>query len=211
MKTTLAIATLVVAVSLGGLMSAPVPAESAPLLARPSIVPMTWELEFEYDRPRTIQVERADGTIDWYVYVTYKVTNHTGRDQVFVPEMIMATELGHIRRAGEDVPMRAIERIKRHVSNPLLENPYHVVGLIFEGEEHARESVAIWPMPDQEATRLRLFFGGLSGETQRVLDPATGEQVLTNKVKMVTYRMPGKPRTPHRRPFEKLEERWVMR
>ena len=206
-----AVAGVVAIVSLGGALSWSGAAHAQPLLARPSIVPVAWELDFTHDRPRTFLAEHGDGSVGWYLYVTYKVTNRSGGVRVFVPEMILATELGHIRRAGECVSARVTEQIIRHVGNPMLENPNRVVGHIFEGEEHARESVAVWPMPDPEVTHTRLFFGGLSGETQVVRDPVTGDSVLTDKVLMVTYRLPGQPATPHRRPFVELERRWVMR
>lgn len=203
----------------GGL--GPYAAEANPLIGRPEVLPRSWNLDFSHESLRPIAVE-FDGETRWFWYMTYKVTNRTDREQVFVPYIEMATNTGQVVRANHEVPPQVFDAIKLRVDNPLLESPAAVVGRILQGDEYARESVAIWPATHPEVSTVRVFVRGLSGETATVRHPVvrerpdgrrdvTFEDVLTIRTLMLTYDLPGRPDTPQFQPVVAEGSRWVMR
>jgi len=179
----------------------------------PAIVSEAWELDFEYQAPRLIAVPDIHGETRWYWFMTYMVENQTGAPRLFVPEVTIATDAGHILTAGKDVPPSVFRAVKERVDNPLLRDPVQVVGKLLEGEDQARESVAIWPWdPDADVDQMRIFVGGLSGENQVIPHPLNpDEQVVTTKQKMITYRVPGTNVHPQDQDILPRGEDWVMR
>ncbi|MEX1017086.1 MAG: hypothetical protein WDZ31_10110 [Phycisphaeraceae bacterium] len=186
-------------------------AQQAQAYPEPAIVSPSWNLEFEYRTPQAIAVEDVDGSPRWYWYIRYKVTNHTGDDRLFIPEITVATDTGKIIETGQNVPASVFARIKERERSPLLESPIDVVGRILQGEDYARESVAIWPAGREPVNELRIFVGGISGETANTEHPGTGETVMLRRTRMLTYHLPGKPATPQRQPVVFRSERDVMR
>ncbi len=177
----------------------------------PSVVARSWELEFEYRQPRAIALRGVDGKVQWYWYITYQVTNNTGRERLFIPELTIATAEGDLVRASKNVPALVFTRIKHRVDNRLLESPAQVVGKILLGEDNARESVIIWPAFKHDVTRVTVFVGGLSGETQEVPNPVTGDTVLVNKTLMIDFDLPGNPVSPQEQAVVPKGKEWVMR
>ena len=86
-----------------------------------------------------------------------------------------------------------------------------VVGRILQGEDHARESVAIWPAGEEPVNEIRIFVAGISGETATAEHPISGEPVILRRTRMITYHLPGRPGTPQRQPVVFRGERDVMR
>jgi hypothetical protein len=130
-----------------------------------SVVPRGWQLDFTHDRPRTLAVTLADGSVRWFWYMAYKVVNNTGDDRLFIPEFTIATDAGDILTAGQNVPASVWPAVARKLNNALLESPSQIVGKILQGEDYARESVAVWPVPAHDVDEMSLFVGGISGET----------------------------------------------
>lgn len=177
----------------------------------PAAAQRSWQLEFEAQAPQPIAVADNSGRVRWYWYICYKVVNHTGQDRMFIPDVTVATDQGDIISAGRNIPARVFTAIKQRVGNPLLENPTQMVGRLLQGEDYARESVAIWPDPGPDVDEIRVFFEGWSGETAQVTNPLTNKPVLMRKTLMRVYQMPGKPATPQDQTVVAAEERWVMR
>ncbi|MFA9478001.1 hypothetical protein ACERK3_06780 [Phycisphaerales bacterium AB-hyl4] len=177
----------------------------------PAMVSPSWALEFEYRTPQAISVEGVDGTPRWYWYMRYKVTNHSGDDRLFIPEITVATDTGKIIDTGANVPASVFHRIRERERDPLLESPVDVVGRLLQGDDYARESVAIWPAPREPVNQFRIFVAGLSGETASTEHPVTGETVMLRRTLMLTYHLPGRPSTPQRQPVVFEDERDVMR
>ncbi len=178
----------------------------------PSIVPRSWTLDFTHGKPQPLAVSDLDGTIQWYWYMTYKVVNRTGSDQLFIPDVTVADDTGRIITAGQKVPSRAFTLIKEREQNPLLVSPPEVIGRLLQGEDFARESVAIWPHDDTaDPEELRLFITGLSGESQALTLPDSKEQILLRKTLMLRYSLPGNRPHPQQQPFIAHAEEWVMR
>ncbi len=162
------IAILCVAVDAGSAVAAPVPA----------LVPRTWQLDLTFEPPRPIAVQDKQGVIRWYWFITYKVVNRTASDRIFLPTVTIATDRGDIVRTNPNIPLKVFEAIKQRTNIPLLEHPVRVDGAIKPGEDRARQSVAMWPAFDHDVDTLSIFFGGLSGESARVVDPKTGKPVI---------------------------------
>ena len=178
---------------------------------RPAIVSDAWHLEFTHSIPKTISVVGADGQARWYWYITYKVQNDTGEDQLFVPEVTVATDSGLILAAGKDVPAGVFGAVKQQLEQPLLESSAKVIGRILQGPDHAKEGVAIWPAPDEDVDRFTIFVAGLSGETRKIEHPVTGEPVLLRKTLMLEYNVPGTPASLQDQTVIEVGSGWVMR
>lgn len=178
----------------------------------PAIVSPSWNLDFDYSHPRPISITDNSGNVRWFWYLPYKVTNRTGEDRLFVPEVTVLGDTGEIIRAGENVPAAVYTAIEDQLDNPLLESPVEVVGRILQGEDYARESVAIWPhFEGRDVDEMSIFIGGLSGETQSLPAVGDGEPVLLRRTKMLSYSLPGNFPTPQNATIVFENERDVMR
>jgi len=157
-------------------------AAAVPLLSaaapQPALVSNTWELKFTYSKPEPIAVNKLDGTIKWYWFMTYKVTNHTDTDRQFLPKFTIATDEADVIQANRNIPTRVFKAIKQRLQNSLLEFPVEVTGTLKPGEDQARESMLVWPAFDRDVDFLDVFVTGLSGETTKVLNPKTDKPLI---------------------------------
>lgn len=176
----------------------------------PALAPRSWQLDFQHQAPRMIWVTSARGE-RWYMYMTYQVTNRTGQERLFVPEFTMATNQGDILPAGKGVAATVFASVKTRESNDLLVSPSQIVGQLLQGENNARESVAIWPVPKNDVDEISIFITGLTGETQVIAHPATGEDVVMAKSLMLDYDLPGSSNNFEGQPVQPRGKRWIMR
>jgi hypothetical protein len=146
-----------------------------------------------------------------YYYMTYSVANRTGEDQLFVPDVWMFTDAGDLMQANRGVAPAVFRAIKQHAQNPLLEEPMKIVGKILQGKDNARDGVVMWQVPDHDVDSVRIFIGGLSGETHEITDPATGETKLLRKTLMLEYHSPGDRTHVRVKPFVLKDTQWVVR
>jgi hypothetical protein len=194
---------LVLAMALGGR------AETAP---QPDVVSSSWQLSVQFATPRVISVRLpTEDHARFYWYMTYTVTNGTGEDQMFIPDIWLLTDGGDLMQANRGVAPTVFKAIKTYLDNPLLESPTQIVGKILQGKDNARDGVAIWPVPDHDVDMLRIFFGGLSGEVHEVADPNTGEKHLLRKTLMVEFQTPGDRAHLASKPYLKKKQDWVVR
>ena len=178
---------------------------------QPEVVPTIWLLDFSFDQPRLIPVADLRGNLRWYWYLTYKVVNNTQAEQLLIPEFSIATDRGDILEAFDGVPSNVFDAIKAEVGNDLLENPTQMIGRILRGQDHARESVAVWPAFEHDVDLMSVFVAGLSGETRNVPHPVTGEPIVMRRTLMLDFATPGTT-SPSRAPLIHLQSRrWVMR
>lgn len=190
----------------------------APMIAmapEPDPVPRRWQLEVSAGPLRMISVD-AEGTGPRvYFYMTYKVTNASGGDLLLAPAMELATEEGEVIRSGRDVPAAVTRHIMNQLDNPFLQDQNSIVGMILQGEENAREGLAVWPVNDLDVDEITVYAAGFSGETAPVefKDAKTGEhsRVLLRKSMMLRYTSPGQLQVGSSEPLELVEKRWVMR
>lgn len=188
-------------------------ADAAP---EPELVQRHWQLDFSSAAPRAIAVKNLRGQYEWFWYVTYKVENNTGRERLFTPEIVVGTDKGDIVRAGRNVPTRVFDAVKKQVGNRLLESPTAVVGRLLRGEDHAKESVAIWPAFKHNIDMVTVYFGGLSGETKVVTtpdpaDPSKKKEFVLTKTIEMKYSFPGAPLSPQDQAVVTGPKKWIMR
>jgi len=177
----------------------------------PAIVSPSWSLKFEFNEPRPIAVKTLKDTIQWYWYMPYEVVNLTGKDRLFIPEITIATDSGQIITAGRDVPPAVFNLIKEQLQNPLLESPIEIVGKILQGEDYAREGVAIWPAFGEDVDEFTVFFAGHSGENATVQNPVTKQNVLMRRTNLRRFSTPGNHPNPEAQPVILIEQTDVMR
>lgn len=178
---------------------------------KPNVVAQSWQLEIWYEQPRPIAITENDGRVHWYWYLPYKVVNTTGEERLFIPEVTVATDQGDIVTAGQKIPGAVFKAIAADLDNVLLENPIDVVGKLLQGDDMAKESVAIWRAFESDVDQLTIFFTGLSGETAIMVNPLTGELQVLLKTLMLQFAMPGTDMHPQGQKLVSSEENWVMR
>jgi len=203
-----------------------------PLLGepRPSEIPTSWELQFQIDNPPTAIVLTVPGKdkpqLFWYM--RYTVTNHTGKDQVFIPDFTLYTDTGQLIRAGKGVHSSVFEAIKKLHNDVLLRDVTAMTGKLLQGDDNAKSGVAIWPDFDPKAGAFDIFVGGLSGEAAEIIlpkpiqvsdiDVKTGKRHTVTKSKLVVtktlrlrYAIPGGAPSRRFTPVKPIGRDWVMR
>ena len=192
----------------------------------PSEVPINWELEIQFDAPRAVhlQFDRTE-PFKTYWYMHYTVINRTGKDRIFVPQFDLYTDTGQVIRAGQRIPSSIFRQIRELQGSPLLRDTIDMVGKLLQGEDNAKEGLAIWPDFDPKAGAIDVFIGGLSGETVEVKLPkpiraskqhatATGASqttIILSKTLHLSYKVPGEaPQRPLVTP-KRVAKTWVMR
>ena len=133
----------------------------------PSPYPVSWELDFQHDRPKRVVVTIPGQGNRAFWYMAYTATNNTDEDRMFLPVFEMVTRDGKVLRSDKGVPLRVFEEIKRQerARYPFLQPHYKVVGNLRVGEDQAKDGVAIWPEPMTEMGNFSIYVSGLSGET----------------------------------------------
>ncbi len=177
----------------------------------PSLVNPSWQLDVTHQTPKLIAVKGLEGRTRWYWYMPYKVVNKTDAEQLFVPDFAIATDEGDVIRAGQNVPADVFDAVLQKLNNPLIEHPLQVSGRILIGGDQAKESFAVWPWFEHDVDEMAVFFSGLSGETQMITHPATGEPLQLRKTLMLLYRTPGTDTLPQNQSIQPAEQIWVMR
>ncbi len=181
----------------------------------PDPVPTRWELNFEPGPLRVIRLDRGAAGPQYYFYMTYRVTNHSGNDLIFAPSFDLVTEAGALRRSGRDVPAEVTAEILTMLRNPFLEDQISILGNILQGVENAKDGLVIWPADDLETDTLQVFVAGLSGENKPyvVTDAETGrnKRFMLRKTLELNYETPGTLTGRGSMPMELGQTRWVMR
>lgn len=182
-----------------------------PGVPEPSLVPRSWDLEITAQPLRSILVKQPSGAYEAYWFIAYKLVNNTEQERQFVPEFTMATDAGDVIEAGRGVSPNVFDTIKKKLGNSLLESPNEVIGRILQGNDFARESVAIWRHPGHDIDQARIFASGLSGETIRIANPVTNDTVVLRKTWMQTFDLPGTSESIDNATVIPGPTRWVMR
>lgn len=176
---------------------------------KPSLYPVSWELEFSYRLPRRIVVQLPDRPATAYWYLPYTVVNRSDDERMFMPIFELVTEDGKVIRSDNNVPRRVFDQIKSREKNQFMEHPIGVSGTIRLGEAQARDSVAIWEEPMPEMGRFSIYVGGLSGESTTV---GAGEQkVILRKSLQLNYLIRGDEIYPGEDQINENPKQWVMR
>jgi hypothetical protein len=141
---------------------------------KPSPVPVEWELGFKFQDLQRITVDVPGEGRQTFWYMVYTVTNDTGKDVIFHPEMTLVTDTLQEEHQMVEVAPEVCSKIQQEykATYPWLEHPSKMVGKMLQGKDNARDSVAIWPDFDPKARKVTVYVGGLSGEMIAVPNPA---------------------------------------
>jgi hypothetical protein len=175
---------------------------------RLAAVPKSWELDFEAGELR-MYFDQGTGDVFWYF--TYVVTNHTGADRIWAPQFSLMTDTGEIMDSGRDVPPYITNQIMNLLRNDLLEQQNQIIGDIRQGIENARDGLVIWPARSLGVNEMTLFISGVSGESARVINPATGETKVLRKTLQRDYLIPGSAAARGTKPVDLVSQRWILR
>jgi len=195
---------------------------------KPSEVSNAWQLDIDYKAPQPIMIQvpgEAKPRLFWFMQ--YTVTNHAGQDQIFVPEFTLFTDTAQVIKAGQRVPAGVFDKIKSLYNNPLLNDVSTITGKILQGDDNAKDGVAIWSDFDPKATSFDVFVGGLSGETAQITLPQpmevtevdsdgkkvtkTVEKVVLSKTLDLSYTVNGDPDNRAKNKAGLTAKNWVMR
>lgn len=146
--------------------------------------------------------------------MTYKVTNFSGNDLLFAPDVSLMTDNITVLKSGRNVPMSVTNAVLDRLDNPLIESQIDIVSTVLQGPEHARDGVLIWPANQLDVDEVTVFFAGLSGEFESYVVDRDGQnprRYTLRKTLMLRYATPGDFSNQGARPFEVDEKRWVMR
>jgi hypothetical protein len=178
---------------------------------QPDAVPSRWQLTVEPGPLRVMLVDTPDAGVRPFYYWTFDVQNNTGEDQFLAPKFELATDTGQIYRSGRGVPREVTEEILRRLRNPLLEDELSAQGRLLQGEEHAKTVLVVWPVQELDVDEISIYASGLSGETDTVIRPDTGETVVLRQTLMLRHDVPGTLNIRTSEPLSRTLERWIMR
>lgn len=196
-------------IAMAAVLVMPVEATAAP---EPEIVPSSWQLHFKWGAPGVISVDLPTQSAPLlYGYLPYTVTNKTGEDRLYAPDIWVWTDAGELLQANRKVPPTAFTALKSHLRNELLESPAKIVGRLLQGEDNARDGAIMWPVGQNDVDLLRVFVGGLSGETKQIPNPAGGDPIILRKTLSLEYETPGDKIHARMKPFILKGHKWVMR
>lgn len=181
----------------------------------PDPVPRRWQLDFAPGDLRIVTIDTPGLGARAYFYLTYRVTNNSGADQLFAPAFDLMTEDGKIARSGRDIPGEVTRQILAGLDNPLIQDQISILGVLLQGRENSKQGVAVWSADELGTDEVTVFAAGFSGETRAVtaLDPKTGGQnrSLLRKTMMLRYKVAGDLDRRGSEPFPLIEQRWILR
>jgi hypothetical protein len=202
----------------------------------PSATPVAWELSFQ---PAPLTRITVEGRTWWYMI--YTVTNLTGQDVDFHPEIVRVSEIDNETSEAkalarpESAPRISAEPAvvgvdtavykaiaDRHAKTyPYLVTPVKAIDRLLEGKDNARTSVAVFPELPRGVARFTIFVGGLSGERQSRPNPRfdaskpVGEDnpklFVLQKTLSMPFTLPGDDRTRSAATPVLGRMTWVMR
>ena len=146
---------------------------------QPSATPVAWELTIQ---PAPLMRIAVGGKNYWYMI--YTVTNDTGQDIDFNPEIVRVSEIDNETPAEKaaanpaaapsirtepaivGVDSKVFKAISdRHAKTyPFLVTPVKAIDRLLQGKDNARTSVAVFPELDPRISHFTIYIGGLSGE-----------------------------------------------
>ena len=187
-----------------------------------------WEFGIQYGMPQSILVTLpGDSKPQLYWYITYTVTNDTGEDRYFTPEISLYTNTGQEVKAGEGINPAVFTQIKKTLGNELLLDKSQISGKLLQGEDNAKEGVAIFKDFDSQAGSFDIFFGGLSSNSQTIKLPepvkvtkvdaagklveVTTDEITLYKTLRLQYLVGGSSGNRDNARIEFLGKEWVMR
>jgi hypothetical protein len=205
----------------GSLFTLGAPSANAKAYPEPSVYPLpsAWYLNFKHAMPKRIVVSvPGDKTPTAYWYVTYTVTNNTGREQEFFPSFEMVTQDGKIHPSDRNIPLAVFKAIKKTEGNDLLVSANDIAGTLHQGEDQAKDGVAIWPEPMARMGSFNIYVGGLNSEAVVATDDKgqpmkdeKGAPMKLWKTLQLSYEIWGDEVKPGTDLVNSKPDKWLMR
>jgi len=196
------------------------------VLAAPDVdlIARTWQLDFEFLDPQriTLTVPGESRPITYW-YMLYQVTNRTGQDVEYYPSFRLVTDTLDVTVGGDHISPMVYDAIAaRHQAEfPFFVPASKVIGPLLQGEENARVSAAVFRAFDTEASAFAVYVSGLSGDVERLSNPAIGtgakpadetpEAFILRRTLAIHYDLPGDPHTQSQAVPARRHREWVMR
>ncbi|HET6249326.1 MAG TPA: hypothetical protein VFE47_16640 [Tepidisphaeraceae bacterium] len=187
----------------------------------PSVYPLPtcWYLNFKHGIPKRIVVsvpgEKVPGA---YWYLTYTVTNNTGKEQDYYPSFEMVSEDGKIHPSDHAIPLAVFNAIKKSEGNDLLVSANQIGGPIHQGEDQAKDGVAIWEEPMARMGNFSIYASGLNSESVVATDDAgaplkndKGEEMKLWKTLEMDFVIWGDEVKPGNDIVHAKPDKWIMR
>ena len=189
-----------------------------------AVSPKSWQLDFVFHDPQRIAVQlpgHIHPTTFWYV--VYEVTNNTGKERGFFPSFRLVTDTLQVVEGGADIHPSVYEAVAARHRNefPFLAPPTKVTGVLLQGRENARASVAVFREFDREANGFTVYVSGLSADIRRVRNPSFDESrqesqqnprtFVLRRTLAIRYDLPGDPETQAQSIPVRRTRDWVMR
>ena len=182
----------------------------------------TWLLNFElHGNPQKISVTLpGESKPRVYWYLLYTVTNETGEEINFYPQIELFTDTFKLYRADQDIRRVVFSAIQKRYATtiPLLERQQAITGKLLMGQDNARDSVAIFEDFDPKARSIDIFVSGLSNEIVRIKSPLKADQdsaqpaeTLLRRTLRLNYKVPGDDLNPNDRVILYQDRSWVLR
>lgn len=191
---------------------------------KPALAPARWELRFRYQDPQRVSVDLpGESAPVVYWYMLYTVENDGPTEVDFYPAFELVTSTLRIVPSEQEVSPEAFKAIQRRANNDLLVPPHKMAGRLQRGKDRMRHGVAIWRDFDPKAQEFTIYVGGLSGETQRIKNPAFDPNLAEDaknpryfvfrKTLAVAYKLPGSPASRVMVKPERIPDgqKWIMR
>jgi len=194
-----------------------------------SETPLTWQFDFEplgSLKPLFVRLP-GEKTARTFWYLRYRITNRTGEDRAYVPSFDLCTNTGQLFSDRSFVPKGIFDEIQALYNDPLLKDIPGMTGKLLEGEDNAKDGVAIWPDFDPKAGQVEIYVGGLSGDqrilklprevevTRKMPDGKVAtirtEQVVLDRTLVLLYDVPGEAAARHTTPTRLVKDTWIMR
>jgi hypothetical protein len=190
----------------------------------PALVPLTgdWQLDIElHGDPKLLQIVPPGETkTKNYWYLLYTVTNNTGQDVDFLPQIELFTDTFKLHMAGSKVRNSVFQAIRNRYRHtiPLMEPQDRVSEKLLQDQDNSRDSVAIFEDFDLDATQVRIFLSGGSNEVATVEHPILRDKTtqkpnkfLLRKTLMLEYQVSGDRYRPEKRVMLYKDRSWIMR
>jgi hypothetical protein len=183
-------------------------------------LPSIWTLDVAFENPQQICVHiPGDSTPARFWYMILTLTNDTGREASFYPDIWLTTDTFKAVQASRDAREKVFAKIQtRHQGRyPFLEPFEFVADKILQGADNSKDLAVIFPDFDLCAKQISIFVGGLSNETAIVDHPTEKDQngnpvkVVLKKTLELQYAIPGDPSLRNAQTLDFISKRWVMR
>jgi hypothetical protein len=178
---------------------------------KPSPYPVSWELTIDYAKPKRIVVQApGDDASKAYWYITYHVTNNTDQDRIpFFPVFDMMTNDGQIIASDNNIKPAVFDAVAQREHIKYLQSANQIGGPLLQGEDQAKDGVAIWPEPDPRMGTFTVFVAGFWGESATV--KIDGKMVTLHKTLQLTYHLDSDAAHPGEGALAQKDAQFIMR